>query len=74
MKGAYLAIAFAMTVTLSAGITQPANAEEAAKKPATKATKLEEKEVIVTVKSGDTLSSIAYANKTTYFQIFNAND
>lgn len=74
MKGAYLAIAFAMTVTLSAGITQPANAEEAAKKPATEATKQEEKEVIVTVKSGDTLSSIADANKTTYVRIFNANE
>lgn len=32
------------------------------------------KQVIVEVKEGDTLSSIADANKTTYVRIFNAND
>ena len=32
------------------------------------------KEVVVTIKEGDTLSSIADANKTTYVRIFNANE
>ena len=36
--------------------------------------KTETKEIVVTIAEGDTLSSIADANKTTYVRIFNANE
>jgi surface antigen len=41
--------------------------------PAEQNKKEEAKEVIVTVKTGDTLTSIAEANKTTYVRLYNAN-
>lgn len=61
--------------TTASAAKKPDNSKPTATKTADKkAAKKVAKKVIVTVKSGDTLSSIAEAHQTTWVRLFNAND
>ncbi len=80
MKRLSLVLALSVLATSVLVSTPQASAadEKAAKKEATKVASKEvaeekTKEVIVTVKAGDTLESIAAANGTTYARLFDAN-
>lgn len=55
------------TLMLGSSATAEATSNEAEAKPEPK------KEIVVTVKSGDTLETIATEHKTTYVRLFNAN-
>src|SRR5687768_9738790 len=63
----FMTLSVMATLMLGNGATAGATSNQKDVKPATA------KEVTVTVKSGDTLETIATEHKTTYVRLFNAN-
>jgi surface antigen len=66
LKSGLVALSVMATLVLSGGTTAEAKSESTDKK--------EVKKVVVTVKSGDTLSAIADKHETSYIRLFNANE
>jgi surface antigen len=73
-KFGLVALSVMATLVLFGGNTAEAKSEEKETKKAETPAVVEQKDVVVAIKDGDTLADIATAHNTSYVRLFNAND